>query len=286
MEEYGYPLLGGGPLGYEAALLTAQAEASALLRELTPDERLTNCFLLLSDYQNAKLLLKASLTGAQVKESLSACGTIPPEVMRRAIEEGETYRLPQDMAETIKKLRAKLNVNPDPFEIDAALDRAWIEEAMKRSAGSARAQRYFGDLVDLTNLRSALRAQRAGLDKARTARQMLPLGSVDAGAIVDRMQDGERLLRLYEKKDYYAALRRAFESCAQTGDLTALERMQDDHLLALYREKRWENNAVEPLIGYYLGKTREISMLRLIMAGKINGFSTEKLKERLRALYV
>lgn len=281
MEEAGYSLGEAGPAGYEQALGQAQSQACALLRELTPNPRLTDCFLLQYDFQNAKLVRKAMLTGADVTESLSACGTVPPEILAQAVRQQDYHRLPPELAGALVKVNARLSAHLDPFAVDQELDRAWIQAVMARCADDRLARQYFTDLVDLTNLRSVLRAQKAGLGREQAARQLLPLGSVEERALLERAGDPEKLYRLYEKKPYAAQLRRAMEE-----GLAALERMQDDHLLSLYRAKRHETIAIEPLIGYFLGKTREISMLRLMMAGKINGCAQETLRERLRALYV
>jgi V/A-type H+-transporting ATPase subunit C len=53
----------------------------------------------------------------------------------------------------------------------------------------------------------------------------------------------------------------------------------------LFRPLRNEPFAVEVLIGWLLAHEREAGAVRLIMAGKLNGFSQEAIRERLRDAY-
>lgn len=66
----------------------------------------------------------------------------------------------------------------------------------------------------------------------------------------------------------------------------ALEKLQDDVLLGMLRQKRHETVALEPLLGYFVAREREMEMLRLVMAAKVNDFSQEAVLERLREMYV
>ena len=59
----------------------------------------------------------------------------------------------------------------------------------------------------------------------------------------------------------------------------------DDHLLSIYPAYKRDMDKVERIIGYLLMREREAAAVRLIMAGKVNGFSNEVIRERLRDLY-
>ena len=67
--------------------------------------------------------------------------------------------------------------------------------------------------------------------------------------------------------------------------LAALEREADDGLLALYKPFRHAVDKDERLISYLLMREREAAAIRLIMAGKENGFDRDTMLERLRELY-
>lgn len=54
----------------------------------------------------------------------------------------------------------------------------------------------------------------------------------------------------------------------------------------MLRQKRHETVALEPLLGYFVAREREMEMLRLVMAAKVNDFSQEAVLERLREMYV
>ena len=59
----------------------------------------------------------------------------------------------------------------------------------------------------------------------------------------------------------------------------------DDALLELYRPFRFQI-CPERAAAYFLAVQRETAAVRLILAGKQNGFDAENIRERLRDLYV
>ena len=64
-----------------------------------------------------------------------------------------------------------------------------------------------------------------------------------------------------------------------------LEKAMDDALLEMYRPFRFQI-CPERAAAYFLAVQRETAAVRLILAGKQNGFDAENIRERLRDLYV
>ncbi len=281
LEEYGY----GPGSDYETALRQARQDLCAFLREVSPNQRVTDAFLCKTDYQNAKLLLKGRMQGLDASGYAVDCGAVALKTLQEAVEEKEYHRLPKALAEALREAETELNLHPEPGRIDLVLDARWPKEAAELSKGCKTAQGYFLVLFDLTNLRSMLRAAKAGMDGRAAREQLLPGGEVDEDALVACLGEPAKLLRLYEKQPYYRALQPAFEQALQ-GGLYALEKLQDDVLLGMLRQKRHETVALEPLLGYFVAREREMEMLRLVMAAKVNDFSQEAVLERLREMYV
>ena len=67
--------------------------------------------------------------------------------------------------------------------------------------------------------------------------------------------------------------------------LPALEKAADDYLISLFRPQRYDPYAIEVLIGWLLAHEREAGAVRLILAGKLNGFDEGLIRERLREAY-
>ena len=59
----------------------------------------------------------------------------------------------------------------------------------------------------------------------------------------------------------------------------------DNALLQMFTCFRYDNMNLEFILSYLLATEREAAAVRLVMAGKANGFAMEAIRERLRDLY-
>lgn len=120
LEEYGY----GPGSDYEAALRQARQDLCAFLREVSPNQRVTDAFLCKTDYQNAKLLLKGRMQGLDASGYAVDCGAVALKTLQEAVEEKEYHRLPKALAEALREAETELNLHPEPGRIDLVLDAA------------------------------------------------------------------------------------------------------------------------------------------------------------------
>ena len=113
---------------------------------------------------------------------------------------------------------------------------------------------------------------------------LLPGGTISNKVWLALMDTPEKLPRLFLS---YGQGIRAVLSAALLNHkaIPALEKVSDDYLLSLFRPFRHEPFAIEALIGWLLAHEREGGAVRLIMAGKRNGFSEYLIRERLREAY-
>lgn len=269
----------------DALLAQRKVELCAFMRQVSPMEEITNAFLFQSDIRNAKLLVKGRELGLDAVPFASDTGFIPLKTMAKAIEQKDYLLLPDALADALKKLDLALAAQLDPGLIDTVLDKCWASEILRLSAGEKTAHAYFVALIDLTNLCSLLRGIRAKLERDKLLMQLLPGGSISQEELICQAAEPSKLVRLYESKPYAALLRPALEKALKQSDFAPLERVKDDYLFTLLKQKRMETVAIEPLLCYYVGYLRQMEMIRLVMAAKRNGFAPEAVQERLREMY-
>jgi V/A-type H+-transporting ATPase subunit C len=70
------------------------------------------------------------------------------------------------------------------------------------------------------------------------------------------------------------------------GTSWALERTMDNRLMDLARQGGNEIFTIGPVLGYLLAREAEAKAIRLIMVGKLNRLPQDKIRERLRDMYV
>lgn len=269
---------------YEQAISNYVRKAYEFVREVTPDERVTDCFFAHLDVHNLKTLLKARCL-SQPAQHLYAYGLISVEKLRHAVEERKYSFLPEALAKALDGLEARLAVREDPLDIDITLDKAmfaWIFERLSDAPSSA-AHAYFRAKVDLLNAMMLLRTLKMAKDRAFFERLRIAGGHIDCREWQDAFEKPQALPRLLSR--YGAKVLTAAQAAASEGRLAGLEKAADDYLLSLFAAKRADPLSLEPVIAYLLLREREAAAVRLILAGKANGFSQEAVSERLCELY-
>lgn len=260
------------------------AHACQLIRAITPQPEVTDCFLLRYDVHNLKVLLKSRFL-AKKPEYLSVCGTMSVPMLRHAVAEHSYHALPTILREALDKLEKQLAARFDPMLIDVRLDQAMYRYALAQLQGrkASPAYRYFVSKADLLNMVMLLRVRAMGKNAAFFADIALEGGLVPVAALRNAFEESDRLPKLmarYGNRVCSAVARAALD--ART--LPALEKEMDDYLLGLFSLCKYQSDGVEPLIRYLLLRQREATDVRLILAGKLNGFPQEAVVERVRGL--
>lgn len=269
---------------YERVASEHLRKAYAFLREVTPEPRVTDCFLIRFDIHNLKMLLKARCL-SQSAEHLSDCGMFGVEPLRHAVEERKYPMLPPSIRAALEALEKRLAVREDPLDIDASLDKAmyaWIFESLA-AEHSPTVSAYFAAKADLQCAVMLLRCLKMKQSAAFFEQMLLPGGSISKARWLGAYEHPGRLSDLL--RPYGAKIVSAVQAAANAGGLPALEKAIDDYLQSLFAPMRKDPLAIEPLIAYVLLREREASAIRLILAAKANGFSPEAIRERLRELY-
>lgn len=273
------------------AMISAELDAAAgTLRELTPDTRLSDLFLLRYDYQNLKAYAKQRMAGREEPEAVSNRGIFPPERMKEALEDSSKGA---DLPETLRKAAADVNTylesGADPSMVDNLCDRAYLAEAFRvaDASGNPFIRAYFTLQLDDTNILSLLRLSFINAGPAVIRQALIPGGSVStdkllAVAELPYEQWAAALARLPGLRDALASL----DVCMSHRVSWPFEKWMDDETASLVRKYRSDLFSIQPLLAWYLAKEAEARMIRMILIGKLNRINETKLRERLRASYV
>lgn len=260
-------------------------KACELIVAVTPDPAVTDCFLLRYDAHNLKVLVKSRQLAVK-PEYLSRCGTLKPDVLRHAVSERRYHALPAPLADAMNELEKTLARGFDPMTVDAEIDRATYRLIFERLRGARapKVTRYFTAKVDLLNIVILLRVRRMGKDAAFFARLYLPGGQIGLQSLQKAFDEPDRLGKL--AKPYGEKVYRAAAAAALDADrLPLLEKTADDYLYGLFGDTKYQTDTLDVLIAYLLAAQREATDVRLIMTGKLNGFSADELSERVRELH-
>ena len=260
-------------------------KACDLIKAVTTDPKMTDCFFLRYDVHNLKVLIKSRHL-AHAPEFLSACGSIPVDTLRHCVADRTYVQLPGELAAGLKQLEKRVAVEFDPLLVDSVLDQAMYRQIFKNLEERKRtlAYRYFQAKVDLLNVTILLRVRAMKKDAAFFQSLALEGGKATLRSLLAGFQDNERLVRLLSPNG--VALKLAAQAAAQDASkLPFFEKVADDFLFGLFEPYRYRTAAIEVVIAYLLQRQREAADVRLIMTGKLNGFPPDAVLERVRELH-
>lgn len=272
--------------GVEAASVSMMERTCRLVRSLSTDPLMTDSFFLRHDAQNLKSLYKARILGTE-PEGLSSCATIPVAVLSHAVSERVYSKLPGAFKKAMNELEKQTALKVSPMLIDVRIDQALYQEISDRLKDhpSVLAREYFRVKADIINALTFLRLREISQAGLRFGSLLVPGGLITPGMWRRVEENPERLPRLFAR--YGHRLHSAFvKAMSDQKALPALEKAADDYLISLFRPYRNEPFSVEVLLGHLLALERETAAVRLILAGKLNGFEPELIRERLREAYV
>ncbi len=262
-------------------------QTAETIKELSPDPSLSDLFLLATDAQNLKVLIKARLLGAS--DGVFVEGGLYPREQLSAMCASLNYdALPSAFLRALGALEAKLKIQPDPQIVSVMIDygyRAHCIEAVKQCKEPF-ARQYFSALCDFDNVITFLRMRAMGAHKEDLKDVLLPATGIRADALINAYElSSESLTKALSESVAKSAMLEGLSRMLATGNIAMLEKARDDYLLSLVNEHRHDVMTIFPVVGYYLARDREAKAVRLIVTVKRNGLDDSVILERLRELY-
>lgn len=281
LEECGYP----EGKNLEDILAKAREEVFRDMEKSVPDPKLVEIFQLKYDYHNAKTLVKARGMGVSPQPLLLPGGRYVAAALRESWERDGSVGSPV-LRKAMDQAWSVLEETKDPQRSDLILDRACYQEMgqLARELGSLFLENYVRLLIDVANLRAAVRVARMGKESDFLKMVLIPGGSVSEQTIL--AQRGEALAEAFRS----GALSQAAELGAKlahpgAGPLTQFEKVCDDAVTAYLAAARRIPFGEETVIGYLYARELELTAVRTIFAGKAAGLEADVIRQRLRETY-
>jgi len=278
------------PYDFEIILINEMKRVFNFIREISPDPDITDLFFLKHDFHNLKVLLKAKYLDTGFDDlPLAQIGIVPIDILKSGVEGQDMSLLPLFMAGAVQEIKDRSVLGVDPQKIDIILDKAMYDQIFSvcRRKRCGFAARYFQQQVDLINIRSLLRVKKLGEGFALLKEMLIPYGKLDVSYFSHAVeQPYENIIRTLESTPYRKVAAEGIQGFLQTGNLTAFEKAMDNYLLGYARAAKNNPFGIEAIVGYILAKGNELMLIRIIMVGKVNNIPAEKIRERLRDVYV
>ena len=277
------------PSDYEAFLKAEIKNAATLIKDISPATELTNLFLLKNDFHNLKVLFKTRILNIDGNYLLVDAGTVPIETLKSSVLANNYISLPSFMKEAAEEIEGMVSVKVDPQKIDLKLDKAMYEHIFSqcKKLGNAFVSGYFERLIDLTNIRTLIRVKKMGEGLELLKEAILPFGSYPFSFYLKALEEPfERLMESLAYSRYDDVTNASIQEFLKSASLSLFEKLADDHLLRYIKANKHNPFGIEPIVGYLAAKENEVRFIRTVMVGKANNVSQDRIRERLRELYV
>jgi len=248
------------------------------LEQANLPEEIVRYFRLMHDFENLRGRLKAEALGISVAELLSELGSVPAESF-----EGSESDLSPDMRIAERQVRQRCAGDDGALNtdmIDPAVD-AVMYETLADVACNSKSE-YLCEMaelqIDLGNLKAFMRARMKNLPIQQAERLFVNGGTVGLNPFIE----GYRL-------PLEEIARRVVERPGMRGvdpesiiDLAQLDLVIDSAVARQLAQARRVPVGPEPVLAYVASRKVEISMVRMLLVGKLAGVDADTLRARVR----
>ncbi len=277
------------PYEFETIVSYELDQTFRFLRKASPDEPLIELFLLKYDYLNAKILLKLDLLGTEFSEkNVTPYGTIPFELLKTSISEQYYTRLPEEMAQAMRRLDHLFAVNEDATLIGLLMDQAYAKHVARlmKDIRNPMVQDYFSAYFDFTNIIAVLRLRGSTYTHDVLDDVLLEGGRFIKSDLVKLFEDkSDGAFHYFLRFGYEKYLLNAFDQYINGEGLFAVEKARDDYLLAILKKDRYDVFSSAKALGFLIAKEREAAAVRMLMVAVLNNIGADEISRRLKDLY-
>ena len=274
---------------FEALLSRELVKTYEIVLSMVPEQAYFEIFLYPNDYHNIKALLKAEFLGIDASELLIDAGTIPAASLTDMVRNRDYMGMREEMAHGVQDALDVYAATQDPQAVDLIMDKACYSDMSLLAAELNRSfiNDYLALKIDVVNLITFIRAREMSKPRDFFAKIFIDSGNISdrifLGGYDEPAEQFAEKLAVYGLKD---VLLEGAHMIRETGRFTALEKLCDNFLMSYMEEAKYFMSGIEPLIAYLTAKESEIKTVRIIMAGKLAGISSELIRERVRSTYV
>lgn len=271
---------------YELLLKNETARAFKAGSEmLGGDKRILEILSLKYDYHNLKTMVKAKVSGKDMDDLFIYSSDNRPDKIKLQFESGHFTDTKSEFANALREAEAKYTDTLDPQMIDIVMDRAYYSHlySIAKSLDIDLFNDYVGASIDFYNISSMLRAVKMGKSTNFLNEILVDGGGISVNKLISlSREEFDRLALTIKSEKIGRTLVECIDDYKASGcSLTVVDSMKDVYLSRLNSDSRFIPFGPEPIFAYLVAKEKEISMIRLILVGKLNKISSAKLRERL-----
>lgn len=267
----------------EVLLKNRQKALWALLCECVPEKEKLSVLCVQNDFFNLKAALKCMITGRDVFSLFAYPTTLELESLVSSLKAHDFDSLPSAMREPAKSAYDAACRTENGQSADIILDKAAMKIflALSKDSGCELLMSAAKYIVACADIKIAYRSAMAGKSLSFVQSALSGESDLEFEPFSKAAAKGTAALLEFLKKTPYS---KEGELLAQS--FAAFEKAADDHVTELMKRAKYVFFGFEPVAAYYFAVIAELKTVRAVLFAKQAGVPEEKIRERVRALYV
>ncbi len=268
---------------YEKVLAADARDIDAFIREYAPTNAEKAYFLSPRDFHNAKAIIKAKYTGAELAPMLAPDGLFTVGEIDECIQSGDCSPLYPELSEAVslaEKAFSGENV-VSGAEIGALFEKAAFKRLLTACKGNGLLKKFAVARADMTDILTAMRSQ----TPEYAATNYIGAGKLKAEDLeVLFCGDAQKSAERFAKTPYAEFVKDCFAAKEENAPFTAAEKALQSMESKYLSERRFELKRRQPFIYYVLRRRAENANMRIIFVCLLAGMDESYIKSRLRAV--
>ena len=280
LNEKGYDITS---TNYSAALDGELEKTWALVNEAAPEAEALEIFIIKNDFQNLKAILKSEVMSYNAEDYFVKPCVFDSDKLLKAVGERRFEELPEWLGTAAEKAYEVLAKTGNGQLCDAIIDTAALETIVKLALDSG--DEILGEFAELyclcADIKTAYRAVKTNKSKTFLEYAIADTSLLKKDELINAAGGGIDEFSDYLSNTGLTSYRAELEKSG-----SAFEKYCDDRMLETIKKAKMTAFGVSPLAAYFVAKETEIKCLRIILSAKLSFVSGEKIRERMRELYV
>lgn len=293
---------------FEAVLTRELERVYSYVWEFVPNPAIITLFRMGYDLHNCKVAFRARFLGSDGQGLWSPLGTVTAAELQKIVAEETSYDgFPEHVkallsagfehlalsqsARRIQDDSDSEQLDPrsfDPLSLDLVLDKVYFAALMQtvQAIRSPLVSKLYRAKIDLVNMTGFLRCRRLKRSIGFFHSFFVPLGNLEFSEFENIYEEPiDAFMRRMAASGYESLMTEWGPVSERKEAIAVLERLGRKHCAAIARDSTAVYFGPEPIVAYLLAKENEVSDLRAILVGKVNGLDAESIRERLSGAY-
>ncbi len=279
------------PYDFEILIDGEMKKHFEFISETSPDKNATDCFVLALDYHNLKCAFKAKYGKIKDYSDITySFASLDKETMLEWVLADEYKSFSAAMQKTCEEIdSAHIAGTLTPAKIDYICDKQMYFEifAKLKKVSSELLKKYFKAKIDLINIQTMLRAKMHEIDSYELNHMLFEGGSIAVLKLIEQYELAlDAFMAEYTYTSYADIIKILVHELSESSSQVEFEKARDEYLVNIFKARKFTAVDADLFYAYAIAKMFEFDNVRLIMVGLNNKLDKNKIKVRLKELYV